>query len=62
MGKFSPGRRVTGSDAMPSRVLKAQKGMRADGDAVDLSLLTRWAGWLVSSGFTSVLGKKNYFC
>ena len=57
MGKFSPGRRVTGSDDIPRRVLKAQKGMRADGDVVELSLLTRWAGWLPSSGFTS--GLKN---
>ena len=54
MGKSSPGRRVNGSE-MPSRVLKAQKGMKADVE-VELSLL-RWAGWLAKDGLTSVLEK-----
>ena len=61
-GKFSPGRRVSGSDDIPSLVLKEQKGMRADGDAVESSFLTRWAGWLASSGFASVLKKKKDIC
>ena len=55
MGKFSPGRRVTGSDDIPRRVLKAQKGMKADVE-VELSLLM-WAGWLAKDGLTSVLEK-----
>ena len=54
IGKSSPGRRVNGSE-MPSRVLKAQKGMKADVE-VELSLL-RWAGWLAKDGLTSVLEK-----